>query len=961
MDLRNMLNPISDATAQAQALSVQTPQRTHSLAAYPPQSSPTTPIYPSLPRTASLPATSHYRENSVSVSPKTMPPPAPMPHQLSMSTPSPTVSRKRSLSSISDHQQTPQPAPKKMRTPQPPSERNHTPQSTATSTSNSTSQSSQPTMRPRRYSQIPIWALKEADGHKHIPKRSEPISQQVAPSPVVENGAFSISPGGPSPPIRRSHMEVSLDNHEPYNDMSRLVANWLWDHVIAAPDYGPGTQIEVEAKLGELQANEVRIKLPILTEAVVAPGCGAKFKSSMRQDQHQRLNGYLNSAVRQANLPGRAPMAYKHTIETDTTFDLPSEMLARSSLAQTVKDAHLEGGKPARVRVTRDNKTDAITAAIIKLRRADLEIICPSDDFDIRISVSLETVWPHPIEGLKQHTDATGKADPPRSKDRVSYTHQGFQVDLTQVTPISDPKKKTHELEIELPTNQLKEEADKIDRGIVNAYEELVRPTTAFRRNITTSSARRKYAQDVPFFTNRQRLAAERTYFWANGLMNDLMGPATEGQWKSISRKQCTAILADGKGSAVKRDLHSTPNPEEKSITAQGIAKEEDILPHRRRRKQKDDTPSTLPLDASNRLTTVAGSLPINSLRRRFATYLSLSKPRLSFLIVLTTTAAYSIYPVPALLLTSTTAAPSLSTLTLFFLTTGTFLTCASANALNMLFEPEHDAKMSRTRNRPLVRKLISPRGALIFALVTGITGTAAIYAGVNPTTSALAAFNILLYAGVYTPMKRISVANTWVGALVGAIPPLMGWTAAAGQCATGAGDWKELLLGEGNAGGWLLAAYLFCWQFPHFNALSWPIRDEYKNAGYRMLAWVDSARNARVALRYSVLMFPVCIGLAYVGVVEQAFVPLSCVANGWVMYEAVKFWRFEGAKGSARSLFWASVWHLPIVLVLGMLLKKGLGERVWSSLTGVARDDDDLGDDYEDSQPRERQPVPIR
>ncbi|RDI85123.1 putative amino-acid permease [Venturia inaequalis] len=500
------------------------------------------------------------------------------------------------------------------------------------------------------------------------------------------------------------------------------------------------------------------------------------------------------------------------------------------------------------------------------------------------------------------------------------------------------------------------------------------KPTNPPGRSITTSSTRRNQAQDVPFFTGRQRLAAERSFFWANGVLNDFMGPARGSRWKPVSRKQSTAIL-DGSSihtsqtissihkdqTGLKKSTHNASSkPEETSTYRQEMAEEEEILPHRRRKKQKDDTPSTLPLDASNRLTTVAGNLPINSLRRRFATYLSLSKPRLSFLIVLTTTAAYSIYPVPALLLTSTTAAPSLSTLTLFFLTTGTFLTCASANALNMLFEPEHDAKMSRTRNRPLVRKLISSRGALIFAIVTGITGTAAIYAGVNPTTSALAAFNIFLYAGVYTPMKRISVVNTWVGALVGAIPPLMGWTAAAGQCATGAGDWKELLFGEGSAGGWLLAAYLFCWQFPHFNALSWPIREEYKNAGYRMLAWVNPAMNARVALRYSVLMFPVCIGLAYVGVVEQAFIPLSCVANGWVMYEAVKFWRLEGAKGSARSLFWASVWHLPIVLVLGMVLKKGLWERIWSSLTGVVRDEDDWEDEYEESRPLERQPVPL-
>jgi protoheme IX farnesyltransferase len=501
-------------------------------------------------------------------------------------------------------------------------------------------------------------------------------------------------------------------------------------------------------------------------------------------------------------------------------------------------------------------------------------------------------------------------------------------------------------------------EADSI---CLQCLRRIARPSGTSRRSFTSSAQRN---QDVPFFTGRQRLAAERTYFWANGVLKELRGPSKGSRWKPIARKQSTAILggaANTRISSGKRDLITSSTSEESTLPEQDVVRNEQISPHRRRRKQKDDTPSTLPLDASNRLTTVAGNLPTNSIRRRFATYLSLSKPRLSFLIVLTTTAAYSIYPVPALLQASTTAAPSLSTLTLFFLTTGTFLTCASANALNMLFEPKHDAKMSRTRNRPLVRKLISSRGALIFAIITGITGTAAIYAGVNPTTATLAAANIVLYAGVYTPMKRISVVNTWVGALVGAIPPLMGWTAAAGQCATGEGDWKELLFGEGSVGGWLLAAYLFCWQFPHFNALSWPIREEYKNAGYRMMSWVNPARNARVALRYSVLMFPVCIGLAYVGVVEQAFVPLSCVANGWVMYEAVKFWRLEGAKGSARSLFWASVWHLPIVLVLGMVLKKGLWARVWASLTGVAKDEEDWEEEYEDSQPLERQPTPAR
>ncbi|KAI9865409.1 MAG: Protoheme IX farnesyltransferase, mitochondrial [Trichoglossum hirsutum] len=396
----------------------------------------------------------------------------------------------------------------------------------------------------------------------------------------------------------------------------------------------------------------------------------------------------------------------------------------------------------------------------------------------------------------------------------------------------------------------------------------------------------------------------------------------------------------DGCRAAIEQAVSAIPIPEE--------------YPHRRRWRQRhlqqesispilppaefgSSTPDpVIPPDASSRLTTLSSALPSRSLRRLITAYLSLSKPRLSFLIVLTTTTAYSLYPVPALLLPSTTASPSLSTLTLLFLTTGTALTCASANAFNMLLEPSHDAKMSRTRNRPLVRKLISPRGALAFAITTGLAGLGALYYGVNPTVAFLGGFNIFLYAGIYTPLKRISVLNTWVGALVGGIPPLMGWAAAAGQSATGTGGWNELLLGEGSAGGWLLAALLFTWQFPHFNALSWTIREEYKNAGYRMLAWMNPRMNARVAVRYSLAFFPICVGLWWVGVTDQGFLVTSSVINAWIVREALRFWRKQGAGGSARGLFWASVWHLPVVLVLAMAHKKGLWEGVWNSVSGA-------------------------
>ncbi|KAK3317775.1 UbiA prenyltransferase family [Cercophora scortea] len=310
----------------------------------------------------------------------------------------------------------------------------------------------------------------------------------------------------------------------------------------------------------------------------------------------------------------------------------------------------------------------------------------------------------------------------------------------------------------------------------------------------------------------------------------------------------------------------------------------------------------------------------------------------------------YALYPVPAFLSSTALATPSLSPLTLLFLTSGTFLCSAAANTLNMLYEPDTDSKMTRTRTRPLVRKLLTTRAAVLFAIGCGLAGSAALYLGVNPTVAFLGALNIALYAGAYTPLKRISAVNTWVGAVVGGIPPLMGWAAAAGESATADGSWRELLFASdgSSAGGWLFAAILFAWQFPHFMPLSWGIRDEYKAAGLRMLCWVNPARNARVALRYSLVFVPLCVGLCAVGVTEWSFAATSLPVNAWLISEAVKFWRLEGHGGSARGLFWASVWHLPVVMVLALAQKKGMWGRVWRSVTGEPHEDDEEDDDGE-------------
>lgn len=241
------------------------------------------------------------------------------------------------------------------------------------------------------------------------------------------------------------------------------------------------------------------------------------------------------------------------------------------------------------------------------------------------------------------------------------------------------------------------------------------------------------------------------------------------------------------------------------------------------------------------------------------------------------------------------------------------------------------------------MRGLISNRAAALFAILCGAAGAGALYFGVNPTVSFLGLSNIVLYAGVYTPLKAVTAFNTWVGAVVGGIPPLMGWAAAAGEAATKDGSWRELLLASDGSsiGGWLFAGLLCAWQFPHFMALSWPIREEYKAAGLRMLAWTNPARNGRVALRYSLAFFPLCFGLCAAGVTDWYFALTSLPINLWLAREAVRFWKFEGHKGSARGLFWASVWHLPGVMILALLHKKGMWSRAWRSVFG----DDEEGE----------------
>ncbi|RAL05959.1 protoheme IX farnesyltransferase [Aspergillus ibericus CBS 121593] len=475
------------------------------------------------------------------------------------------------------------------------------------------------------------------------------------------------------------------------------------------------------------------------------------------------------------------------------------------------------------------------------------------------------------------------------------------------------------------------------------------RSSPAALRTFISSSRSRSSIADGP----SAQSALNKTYFSANR--------ADDG---STSKSGLISSLSGGNASSG-TNSSAVPSSDHQVHTSATVSEStQPELPHRRRKRLKEEANAqttnpdhVIPPDASAQLSNFSSTLPTSSLRRKMAAFLALCKPRLSALIVLSTTSAYGMYPISSLLALDPSMTPlptlSTSTLTFLYLTAGTFISCCSANSINMFLEPKYDALMSRTRNRPLVRGLISRRAAVLFAIATAITGVGMLYFGTNPTVAALSASNIVLYGFIYTPLKRLHVINTWVGAIVGGIPPLMGWVAAAGQTATTGHDtWRDMLFSKDSIGGWLVAGILFAWQFPHFNALSHTIREEYKRAGYKMLCWKNPAMNARVALRYSVLMFPISIGLWWVGVVGHGFLVSSSVANAWLVKEAYHFWQHQGANGTARGLFWASIWQLPVLLIGGLVTKKGLWDGVWRKVLGQPDPEDEYVYIDEDEEP---------
>ena len=329
---------------------------------------------------------------------------------------------------------------------------------------------------------------------------------------------------------------------------------------------------------------------------------------------------------------------------------------------------------------------------------------------------------------------------------------------------------------------------------------------------------------------------------------------------------------------------------------------------------------------------------------RLLKVYSELSKTRLTVLVVLTAMSGVALSPLPA------TIPVLLST------AIGTALCSASANTLNQIQEVPLDAQMARTRMRPLVRRVITPLHAAGFAAATGIAGPAILWTMCNPTTAFLGAANIALYAGVYTWLKRKSIANTWVGSVVGGIPPLMGWTACGGNLLPSA-DYPihlflpsfmsstpmDLAMVDNPLAPWALFLILYSWQFPHFNAISYLVRESYAVAGYRMLCVLSPAKNALVSLRHALLLIPICSVLVPLsGLTTWTFAAASLVPNVLCARVAWQFWKNTTEK-NAKKLWHYILAYLPAVLGLMMVCKRGLHWGSW-----FEKEEENAGTDVE-------------
>lgn len=288
---------------------------------------------------------------------------------------------------------------------------------------------------------------------------------------------------------------------------------------------------------------------------------------------------------------------------------------------------------------------------------------------------------------------------------------------------------------------------------------------------------------------------------------------------------------------------------------------------------------------------------PATTEKSRVAVFCELIKARLTFLVLLTTLVGFYVGSVATInfaLMLCTVA--------------GTGLLACGAAALNQLLERQYDAKMRRTEDRPLPSGRLQPEMALIFGGVCSITGLLLLASTVNLLTSLLGAVTLISYLFIYTPLKRVTWLNTAIGAVPGALPPLMGWTAARGEL---------------GGAGWGLFAILFFWQIPHFLAIAWLYRDDYAKAGFMMLPVIDTHgfRTGRQAVSHTLGLIMASLLPAFFGLAGVIYFAGALLLGLVFLGVAVLFARTLTVE-RARQLFFVSITYLPLLLGLMVLDK---------------------------------------
>jgi heme o synthase len=278
----------------------------------------------------------------------------------------------------------------------------------------------------------------------------------------------------------------------------------------------------------------------------------------------------------------------------------------------------------------------------------------------------------------------------------------------------------------------------------------------------------------------------------------------------------------------------------------------------------------------------------------KLSAYISLTKPDVSFLVLMTTGAGFYMG-----------ARGPMPWLHMIHVVVATMLIAAGTAALNHYIERESDRHMRRTASRPLPTGTLTPAEAFRFGITLSIAGAVDLYLVAGYIACLLGIFTCLSYLLAYTPLKKRTVWATFIGAIPGAIPPMIGWTAATGKL---------------DAGPWLLFAILFVWQFPHFHAISWMYREDYARAGILMLPVVDKEghRTFRQIILYAaglvaISLLPAIMGFA--GVLYFFGALVSCTA----LVQVCLWANTARTNTRAKWLMHATVMHIPILLGLMM------------------------------------------